>query len=440
MLAWLHFFFIVYLFATSAQPTLAGKAALFNFLSLPGESTLEYASILILFQQALSQNDPYNRSLLLKEIRSRQSNFNPRRIRSIVQALFKQYETMAVMEPGTGIIDDLLWEWLQQMDTDKLEQPATFQPVHAPSPAGNASTRLETAKKPSPQVKMAIEREDLGDTEASGKEDNERPSPPTTTKSSKIEVIDLEELPEEQTLEMQKRDKTRLRLGTTYFSPIFINAGMMYTNDMVLLEAASYSRQINEIDSAKYEIALPLFREGDRARYLSVVSLKRLLNPGLFLNDEIINLFVALLCRDTASRFSPIDSLLFDQDIRRAKLTFSPDTLYFWPLNYSNHWTLLTIQVPRSGSPLVKHYNPLERDNTKALFQKIGSKLKDLGLKATIEKVQKIPRQQDGSSCGIFVLEYVHNIVTGLPLPRDLDPGLSRMRIAVQLLNNVVLL
>lgn len=170
---------------------------------------------------------------------------------------------------------------------------------------------------------------------------------------------------------------------------------------------------------------LPLNLYHASRKCLSVQDMRVLLQVNEWLNDDIINTYLAQLYSVAVlknPKIKILNSLWIQKTNIAPNFRFSPDTKYLWPINSgNNHWTLLVIEWAKKKYLRLYHYDSLSFDIFKLDgLPKALEFLKQHGVDDYLSvrsiKSYSAPQQTNGIDCGLFTLYMAEQILFNKPI------------------------
>jgi hypothetical protein len=183
-----------------------------------------------------------------------------------------------------------------------------------------------------------------------------------------------------------------------------------------------------------------LFSSPDKDYQISVEFMRKLLSDG-FLNDEVLQSYLTLLCtgRKDLGVVDPLTLVVSNPRLPR----FKEGMTIFWPLNHNNikHWTLLVIQYDH-GVLTAKHYDSYDsKGSTTEGLNRAKTLIKRAhGLSSLTVELMRTPLQENSTDCGVFVLEIAHLLADKQEIHSETkwDTTLLRGRIAIELVRSEI--
>lgn len=208
---------------------------------------------------------------------------------------------------------------------------------------------------------------------------------------------------------------------------------------------SSHDQPVLVVDMISWIESLPLYRENICDRIHFTLSSLLTLCPGEWLDDEIMNGYLEILCHRNYNglKVKYLDSHWVAKDeegLKRWLLRKEPDDadLFIIPINYSNvHWAIAVME----NDYTIRYYDSLSgysfgrTSPLGKLFQRAWSEYsKVAGLQQetiTFTKVNS-PLQRDSHNCGIYALYMVECLLSGMNENEILDPvNMSYLRCRV---------
>jgi Ulp1 family protease len=176
----------------------------------------------------------------------------------------------------------------------------------------------------------------------------------------------------------------------------------------------------------------------------------RCLVEGKWLNDEIVNGYIALLKQNLPDTVFIASSFLFERYggrkydavqvgrwFKRAKVSMLEKV--YLPIHGPGHWSLAVIDIVHRR---LEYFDSLGHPNQAAmkLMRQITSDiLHDDGQWAEYRPNHNIPKQENGVDCGVFMLMYIGYSVDNLPFSFTQEHmGRFRSRIALAISNKCI--
>ncbi|KAK3356531.1 hypothetical protein B0T25DRAFT_136567 [Lasiosphaeria hispida] len=155
------------------------------------------------------------------------------------------------------------------------------------------------------------------------------------------------------------------------------------------------------------------------------------LAPGQWLNDTAVNTVIHNIVRESAS-IGALDSTFLDSIARtdRARTQWARQCGYpqrriiLLPVCRSFHWLLFAWDHAQNTLSV---YNPSKSSVTPGLDQQVSDRLMWLANRGNAESARPIPvqmnctQQQNSTDCGVYVIQFVQCLLSGMEFPRELS-------------------
>ena len=176
-----------------------------------------------------------------------------------------------------------------------------------------------------------------------------------------------------------------------------------------------------------------------RGKFRLYLSSWRRLNGSTFIDDNVINLYIRLMLDNVQQQqqqtqnqyyqyttffFSYLSKNMPEKRLKKMAWQGSISTydMIFVPINKDRHWMLITIEPKRKRLRYFDSMKP--KKNSEPLYKlcKIVKFIQLIDGKCDVNEwkrvvVNEIPQQRNGYDCGVFLMEYVRQLLEGRDLP-----------------------